>query len=429
MIKYARFILFFALSLSFLGVFSILKPANACSDCPQARKKIKEAHEDNEDDIADRITQSFHEIRDFISDDYFKKYVLPSIQRMTQHLSAAALNQTFIIGTFFDAKQQLEARRNFEALKFEAHKDYQPSQGFCSIGTSARSLVHSDLSARQNAHALNRLSMLRATSNQSLPTYDSAKSDDTEERWDRFVRVHCDVRSNGFGGPNEKAHGLDGVCKSGVRPEDMNKDVDFTAGLDQKRTVNVNFTNAAMEGDEHNIMALGQNLYGSNNLPAKVVGFLKSKEESHRYFPLRSIMAKRNVARGTFDAHVAMKSSGLNSDAQSDPETYRYLAAALSDLGMSETEILELIGENPSYFAQLEVLSKRLYQSPNFIAALYDSPANVKRKAAALTAINLMVDRAIFESEMRQETLLSVLLTTDYRKDYQAAQAAASRRK
>ena len=42
---------------------------------------------------------------------------------------------------------------------------------------------------------------------------------------------------------------------------------------------------------------------------------------------------------------------------------------------------------------------------------------NVKRKKAALNAIELMLDRAIYESELRHEMILSVLLSSNLEDD------------
>ncbi|MFP4098408.1 MAG: hypothetical protein ACLFU1_06450 [Alphaproteobacteria bacterium] len=53
-----------------------------------------------------------------------------------------------------------------------------------------------------------------------------------------------------------------------------------------------------------------------------------------------------------------------------------------------------------------------MYESPRFFARLYDTPANIQRKSVAMKAIELMLDRALFESELRQEMLLSVMLST-----------------
>lgn len=377
---------------------------------------IENDHDDARDKIVNTIVESFHYFRDFMGGVLFKEHIMQAMQMMTQNLSSAMMHEAFVVGTFFDAKQQLESRRNFETLKFEAHKDYQPSQGFCSIGTNARSLVASDLSAEQNKLALNRQATLRILGNTSMGGAVSGGLD-RKSRWDRFTKTFCSITDNGFGGKGKMAAGLRGVCAADIEPENINADVNYSEMIEKSRTLNVDFTNNSLEDDEKNVIALGQNLYAHAPFDRSDLSFLQDREQIHRYFPLRSILAKRNVARASFDAQVALKSA-MPAAQGADDETYSYLAAALKDLGMEDNDILELIGENPSYFAQLEVLSKRLYQSPNFIAALYDSPTNVKRKAAALTAINLMLDRAIYESELRQETLLSVLLTTDLRDEF-----------
>jgi hypothetical protein len=65
-----------------------------------------------------------------------------------------------------------------------------------------------------------------------------------------------------------------------------------------------------------------------------------------------------------------------------------------------------------SYYAILEILAKKIYQNPTFFAELYDTPANVTRKSAAMDAIELMLDRAIYESQLRREMAISALLAT-----------------
>jgi hypothetical protein len=99
-------------------------------------------------------------------------------------------------------------------------------------------------------------------------------------------------------------------------------------------------------------------------------------------------------------------------------KTREFLGAIMKELGLNDTEIYQTIGENPSYYAQLEILAKKLYQSPDFFAGLYDKPANVERKSVALKAIDLMLDRAIYESQMRQEMSMSVLLSTQLQGDF-----------
>ena len=85
---------------------------------------------------------------------------------------------------------------------------------------------------------------------------------------------------------------------------------------------------------------------------------------------------------------------------------------------MPSDDVYKIIGQDPSYYAQLELLAKKIYQSPEFYSNLYDKPANVARKGVALKAIDLMLDRAIFESQIRQEMSTSVLLSARLRGEF-----------
>ena len=58
----------------------------------------------------------------------------------------------------------------------------------------------------------------------------------------------------------------------------------------------------------------------------------------------------------------------------------------------------------------MEILTQKIYQSPSFYANLYTTPANIDRLGAALQAIGLMQDRDRYESALRRESLVSVIL-------------------
>ena len=78
--------------------------------------------------------------------------------------------------------------------------------------------------------------------------------------------------------------------------------------------------------------------------------------------------------------------------------------AAINESGLEDTR------NQISYYAQMEMLAKRLYQRPEFYTGLYDKPANVKRISAAMQSIKLMMDRDIFESQLRSEAIMSMIL-------------------
>lgn len=87
-----------------------------------------------------------------------------------------------------------------------------------------------------------------------------------------------------------------------------------------------------------------------------------------------------------------------------------YMDFILQELGVSAGEATMLLGENPSYYAQMEILTKKIYQNPAFYTNLYDKPANVERKAAAMQAIKLMQKFDILKSFLRGEASISILL-------------------
>ena len=397
-------------------------PAN---DCPAAQQIIMDAHATGRQEITEHTSEEFTKHMDWMVSDYFLENILPAMMRMTEQLSAVAMQQVFSIGTFFDAKQQLETQRLFQELQNQAHKDYQPSEDFCWFGTNIRSVASSEQTGRYNALALSSMQMARHTANVNTGGAES-RDQDKLMRWKQFTSTYCDPEDNNkVAGKRES--GLTLACGSGGgNTERINIDIDFTRLIDEPRTLNVGFfgdpadapdQSAVATPDEEDVIALGSNLYGHETLTRDVnKKYLKNKEYQHLYFALRSVAAKRGVAENSYNAIVGMKSAG-RSDIEdvNEPKTREFLGAVMTELGVPDDEVYQIIGENPSYYAQLEILAKKIYQNPDFFANLYDKPANVQRKSVALKAIDLMLDRAIYESQLRQEMAMSVLLSSRLR--------------
>src|SRR5690606_19412169 len=87
------------------------------------------------------ISEEFNDWELFLIQVFFMEHFLPAMMLMTQQLTAVAMDQMMILGSFFDAKQQMETQLLFQRLKAQAHKDYQPSTGMCVFGTNVRSLA------------------------------------------------------------------------------------------------------------------------------------------------------------------------------------------------------------------------------------------------------------------------------------------------
>jgi hypothetical protein len=344
--------------------------------------------------------------RDWMVEEFFLEHILPAMAMMTSQLSTAAVDQVQMIGRFFDAKQQMETQRLFQQLMAEAHKDYQPSEGMCEFGTNVRSLATSSRKSDLGHITLaNRVMGRQLRNGDVLSTVDV--NSDLYSRINMFANNHCNKRDN--------ANGLTELCSigSGGDVKRINKDVDFTRTFESRLTMDVDFTKeetAKKTPDEEDIFALEANLFGHIILPQMGKLLLATpdgtpREQAMHYMDFRSVAAKRSVAQNSFSAMAADRAKG-------DKEVAKYLKKIVTELGVKPDEVDHILGEQPSYFAQMEVLTKDIYQNPTFYTELYDKPANVLRKGATIRAINLMQERDILKSQLRSEAVLAVLLET-----------------
>lgn len=401
----------------------------SCSqnDCDGAEDEIDDDHNDGgtpqgEYDILIFIQEQFNLYRDWVTNTFFLKHFLKEAMKMTEQLSAVGMQQAFIVGTMFDAKHQLETQRTFQALQAQAQVDYQPSQSFCRFGTAARSLAHSEQRGRLDAQALNDRQMERhlgSSADGISGTAGSKNSNgDLSARWTEFITTYCDPQDNNYRGGST---GLVLACGAGGNR--TNHDIDFTRLMEHERTLNVNFANTSINNgisqanhsqDEQDVLAMSSNLYGHRTLArGPDSDHLDNAETAHLYLALRAVAAKRNVAENSYNNLVGLRAAGTTNIGSPGKQTRNFLGAVIKELGVADdNEIYQLIGENPSYYAQLEILAKKILQNTDFFTNLYDTPTNIARKSVALKAISMMLDRAIYESEVRQELATSVLLAT-----------------
>lgn len=380
--------------------------AHSCCQC-QAPIQI------NHNRIRRHVTNEFESYRHWFVNDMFKEHILPAWQLMTNQLTTAAMQQVSIIGMFFDAKHQLETQRLFQQLTAKAYKDYQPSEGVCTFGTNIRSLASSERKSDLTHKTLAARSMQRQLSTGDGITIGGIKTD-KESRIKNFIRNHCD--------PNDNGNGFDRFCLgTSSTPERRNKDINYARTIEDELTLDIDFSNTATSPDEEDVLALMTNLF-AHDIPPTIAqrlladGNHNPKALAGNFLDLRSIAAKRSVAQNSIHAITAMKANGETGSA-------RYLYRIMQDLGVRRAEIDELIGESPSYFAQMEVLTKYIYQNPKFYADLYDKPVNIERKGAVLQAIGLMQDRDTFDSLMRSEATLATLLETLLQKEHRRVSA------
>lgn len=342
--------------------------------------------------------------------DFTYKNWLLSLYMMTEQLTVAMIHQASIIGAFLDAKHQLETQRILQDAEARAHADYRPSTQMCTIGTQTKSLA-----ASAHNTTLSRLAFSSAQLNRVALGGDeaSAGAGDMTARLHQYLSIYCD--------PDDQNGELKHICKTKDEKR-SNLDVNFTRTIENTLTLDVDFTDDKLTKDEEDIFALSRNLYAHSLLDAIPADLMLQGPDAHVsaaawiYMNARSLFAMRSVAQNSYAHLVGMRAKG-------GTEVYDFMIPLFEELGISREDAEKLLGKdeeydgkNPSYFAQMDVLTKKLYQRPEFYTNLYDSPENVKRTGVALQAIGLMQDRDRYESALRREMLLSLIVELHLRK-------------
>lgn len=337
------------------------------------------------------IVLQFELHREIFWEDWMWRYNIGNALMMwTQELANAAMTEMFAIGAFFDAKHQMETQRLLQTKMADAQRDYRPDTGMCTIGTVARGLGYTTRNAEDVAHTItqNNIDRFTMTRNGSAGF---GPSGDKEARFLQIRQRFCDPRDN-------NGSMAVYVCRTAPGVGTRNKDVDFGRTVLEPLTINADAMN--------DVMALASYLY-AHNIPAPFPDTLFESERGKSYaLDMRSIAAKRSIATYSFGSIVGQKAEGSAASAGNR----QYLRNVLTNLGVPTTEAEQMIGDRPSYYAQMELLTKKIFQQPAFYVNLYEAPANVERKSAAIQALRLSQDMDKFNSVLRSEQALSALL-------------------
>jgi hypothetical protein len=372
----------------------------------------------------DHVTDAMDQHRRWLVDIFFKDNrvgdmgtrdsipgILAAMQVMTTQLSSVAMKQVMMIGTMLDAKHQLETQRIFQQMTAIAHKDYHPSEGMCDIGTNVRSLAGSERKGDVTTITIaNRLASRQLLSGGAL-SYDEGPLGDKRSRLKNFIKTYCNPKDNGMG--------LDYLCATGGgAPNRQNKDVNYTQTLETPLTLKLDLAEGTETPDIQDVMALSAYLFAHDVAKPIPKIFLKpDSTASGDKIPVagpnllmanRAIAAKRSVAQNTIASIAGLKSEG-------NTESQPFIYAIIKEMGGTPMElqtIQKYLGEKPSYFAQMEILTKKIYQNPVFFTELYDKPANVMRKQVAIQAVELMQKRDMYRSLLRSEAVFSTMLET-----------------
>ncbi len=418
-------------------LFGFAAPSHAiCFDCQLMMQIIDSSvWKDAEDKFDEKIEDEFIELEEFIVHEMWEQSILPAMMLAAEQFTAVAIQQAMAIGMFIDAESQMDAQRLLQEIRAKVHKDYHPSVGMCEFGSVMKSIAATERRGEVTAVILAQRSQDRQLGQaNSSGTYGNDLDHDV--RIMHFKTLFCNEHDRG----SALSSACSDVAWTGLNADTrvrVNKDIDYFTLVDSPWTMKLDFTNEEIidvsastnpnihNEDEEHLLAMVSNLYAHKTFPRVPARLLVNdigKELTtmqKAYMDMRSIVAKRSVAENSFYAISAMKAEGNRrpppTAGGSGPSTLPmsariYMESILRELGVPAADTLTLLGDNPSYYAQMEVLTKKLYQNPDFYTNLYDKPANVERKTVALQAIKLMQKFDVLKSSLRNEASTSILL-------------------
>lgn len=384
-------IFFLGLLLIFIFPFTLIggsKKASACATCSVYESALR---------------SEFSTHQSWLSNSWWNGNVEPAIKQFADEFRSSTLFDTITFGVFLDAQNLMGAQRAIQESTVNTLKNYTPSDTICKFGTLSRSLALSESKGNANQLVLSKRSLNRQMGHTRMAS-SSGPQQDQAARLEQFQKDYCDVQDFGTA--------MKPMCIGSPSDARLNIDINYTRAVDTKSTIDLDLTDATSTNDESDIIALGNNLYAHkifDRINAKDLKQDNKKDLQSTFLDQRSIVAKRSVAENSFYEIVGQKSKGGTG-------SQAYFLKVLESLGLSSTDAQKYLGDAPSYDAQMEVLTKKLYQDPAFYASLMDSPANVNRQYAALQSFGLMQKRDIFETVARSEMLMSLLLEMEIAK-------------
>ena len=407
------------------------REAQACCNCCLITDH-QDYHKGTQDSVKDTTEAGFESLVDFVyansPDTWWELMVLPQLQAFTKQATILMINYPTAIGAFFDAQSQQNAMTRIQVLSAKTARDQMPAVSMCEFATLSKSLAATKVAKDDMVRAMSLQNLKRVSLDKGLAGSKNV-NEDALSRFDQFKAKYC----FSTGQASDHAGLLEGICTATALTRKSNRDINFTQLLGVPKTLSATFypTTPNIYGANESvsqfedIIALSRNLYGDVPTEAIAEGALKKTTEGLTRLELikkRALQAKRNVAQHSFANYVGLKApTDKNDDSNLAVRPHmQSLLAALGVDGSANNEISDYFAQaggasalsntSPSYWAQMEVLTKTLYQNPSFFINLYDNPANVKRQQAAMKAIDLMQERDIHETALRSETLLSLWL-------------------
>lgn len=323
-----------------------------------------------------------------------KENWLKAIRLWSAEMGATILARVALQGNLLDTQTRLFFLQAQQKRQAQLIIDSRVSDQMCRMATLSQSLAKADFNTKAQQRVMARILQERDMGKDGSIYVDNDQVNPTVALVSRIVSF-----KNNYCDQYAENSSLARVCAVDM-DDNLNRDVDFTRVIDLPQTLGVNFIgNSTIEPDEADVIAFGENLFPS--LP--LISTARVPATSEVYMDFRSLQAARNIARNSYTAVIGEKATHENSKAG-------YAHNLLKSMNVDPREAELLLGRNPSYFAQMNLLTKTVYQTTDFAKGLMTGAANVERARVAMKAVDLQQNADLLDSLYRREMLLATYL-------------------
>lgn len=346
----------------------------------------------------------------FLFGPYWSNYVQPGLQRYLSKIVQTDIKQTGVQGSFLQAQTHNRALSALQEGAAAAGVTYAPSEALCRYGTLTQSLAADDIGTRTAQIAIARGGMKRDIGTRGTSSA-AGNAEDVKMRMEEYIMETCGKNPEDLEmcGKNPQRR-----FPNVARDTRTHADVNYTRTIEGNSTIEADYVDKAVGGDitpaEHSVRLLSYNLYGNKLISGRPTEKeMKTSAGQNKFLMNRSVSSARSVAQNSFAAIAGMKSRG-------NGKNNEFLKALLIQMGIDPDKSKGYLSDQPSYYAQMDVLTKKLYQEPSFYVSLMEGKTNVARQSSAMEGIEVMQDRDIYNSMRRSEMLLAILVQLQSRK-------------
>lgn len=297
----------------------------------------------------------------------------PALQDMTGQLNTAMVDETRNLASFEDADLQQTRQTEFQDRLLERHRNTQPSEDMCVVGTLAGGFSRSNSFARAIRQASERDNSSNL-SNSAGSRYEFGELQAIDYQWDRYCSFLADPQDNG---------GETGCGPLLSVTESRNADVEPTRFLFDNHTIDVTepHFNAALE-------ALKENLVNVTPPPRISPESLTGVEGRQEMLNKRSYIARKNAARSTIEYIASLRMPTVSA------QNYANL---INQVRTNANIPISNLNEKISYRELLHILSTEQFTSGRYNLDRIGQIRNAEREGLTLSVFYLMLLREKYE--------------------------------